>query len=313
MICMAKIRGTDMDINEVDDSQNIGELLRNTRLKQGKTISDISKDLCIRKVYIDAIENMDVKNLPELPYCLGFVKSYAQYLGLNSTRITQSYKVAVYKETDGNHNKNVPSEENEKNSIPHLAHIIGAMLGLVVVISIWQIYSSSTDKTDNNLITETSEYVAVPEPMIVNETEAETEAETELESIGLQELTQVNVEVPVDNIITETTVEENKEVLTSSENNTQAAENQNNLNNITKIEVILTGPSWLEIRKGKDVLISGIYSKGFRYEIPSEEGIVISVGRHYNVEFYIDGQLTKIASSLKQTNISLDKYIKKAQ
>lgn len=296
-----------MEVIEVDDSQNIGELLRNTRLKQGKTISDVSKDLCIRKIYIEAIENMEIKNLPELPYGLGFVRSYAQYLGLNSTRITQSYKVAVYNEVEENHKKNETTEENEKNAIPHLSHILGALIGLIIVFTLWQIYFSSTNQENNSIISETAEIDTIPEPIIVNE----QEVETELESMGLQDVTKIDVEVPIDNIITEKS-DENSENISVIENNSN--EDQTNVqDNTTKIEMILTGPSWIEIRKGRDVIISGIYSKGFRYDIPSEEGIIVSVGRHYNVEFYIDGQLTKIASSLKQTNISLDKYIKKAQ
>ena len=43
---------------ETDEAQNVGELLRNTRLKKGKTLGDVSKDLCIRKFYLEAIERI---------------------------------------------------------------------------------------------------------------------------------------------------------------------------------------------------------------------------------------------------------------
>ena len=81
---------------EIEEAQNVGELLRNTRLKKGKTLGDVSKDLCIRKFYLEAIESMDAANLPVMPYGLGFVRSYADYLGLNSSRITQAYRQVVY-------------------------------------------------------------------------------------------------------------------------------------------------------------------------------------------------------------------------
>ena len=77
----------------------------------------------------------------------------------------------------------------------------------------------------------------------------------------------------------------------------------------TKIRISFAGPSWLELKQGDKVLLSGIYSKGFKYDVPNERGIIVSVGRYYNVDFYVDGKLTKIASAMKQTNISLDKYI----
>ena len=71
----------------------------------------------------------------------------------------------------------------------------------------------------------------------------------------------------------------------------------------------MVGPSWLELKQGDKVLLSGIYSKGFKYDVPNEAGIILSVGRYYNVNLYVDGKLTKVASAMKQTNISLDKYI----
>ena len=87
-------------LENIEEAQNVGELLRNTRLKKGKTLGDVSKDLCIRKFYLEAIENMDSKNLPQMPYGLGFVRSYAEYLGLNSARIVQAYRQVAYAEPD---------------------------------------------------------------------------------------------------------------------------------------------------------------------------------------------------------------------
>ena len=43
---------------ETAEVQSVGELLHNARVKQGKTIAEVADDLCIRKFYLNAIENI---------------------------------------------------------------------------------------------------------------------------------------------------------------------------------------------------------------------------------------------------------------
>ena len=38
--------------------------------------------------------------------------------------------------------------------------------------------------------------------------------------------------------------------------------------------------------------------------------MIISIGRYYNAEFYIDGKKAKVVSSLKHTNVNLDEFLK---
>jgi len=58
-------------------------LLKNTRLDKEYELADISKKLKIPVKYLTAIENEDIKNFPQEPYCSLIVKDYADYLGLN--------------------------------------------------------------------------------------------------------------------------------------------------------------------------------------------------------------------------------------
>lgn len=75
-----------------EDTDRIGNLLCHERLKKGLELEDISQVLCIRRVYLEAIESGNYVELPPLPYSAGFVNSYAKYLGLNNTRITQLFR-----------------------------------------------------------------------------------------------------------------------------------------------------------------------------------------------------------------------------
>ena len=304
---------------EVDEAQNVGELLRNTRLKKGKTLGDVSKDLCIRKFYLEAIENLSSKDLPPVPYGLGFVRSYAEYLGLNSPRIVQAYRQAVYaeqeNEEDAGSDENTPPVEYAG---PNLRHVIIGLVGVVLIFAVWRGVSSYNQEKQLSEEKEIAQNDVVPEPVIIEENEPA------LAEMGLEDIAAEKTEADAEPAAAEKTAEKEPakteaENVKAAEKNEPAAQPEAEETKTaaaepaaatpTKIRISFAGPSWLELKQGDKVLLSGIYSKGFKYDVPNEAGIVISVGRYYNVDFYVDGKLTKVASAMKQTNISLDKYI----
>ena len=297
-------------MEEFDDAQNVGELLRNTRLKKGKTLGDVSKDLCIRKVYLEAIENLDTKNLPQMPYGLGFVRSYSEYLGLNSARIVQAYRQAAY----ADEGKEIINEENAASAPeyngPGLLHICIGLIGIAAVFAIWSGVSSYSQSKQVPEEKEVLESDVVPEPVIIEENDSS------LSEMGIDDA--VNNEESSENLQNseqEASVEGAEKKVEKTEHEPIAEEKteDSDATTVPHIQIVFSGPSWLELKQGNKVLLSGIYSKGFKYDVPNEMGFIVSVGRYYNVDFYIDGKLTKIASAMKQTNISLDKYISAEQ
>ena len=297
-------------MEEFDDAQNVGELLRNTRLKKGKTLGDVSKDLCIRKVYLEAIENLDTKNLPQMPYGLGFVRSYSEYLGLNSARIVQAYRQAAY----ADEGKEIINEENAASAPeynwPGLLHICIGLIGIAALFAIWSGVSSYSQSKQVPEEKEVLESDVVPEPVIIEENDAS------LSEMGIDDA--VNNGESSENLQNseqEASVEgaEKKVEKTEPEPIAEEKTEDSDATTVPHIQIVFSGPSWLELKQGNKVLLSGIYSKGFKYDVPNEMGFIVSVGRYYNVDFYVDGKLTKIASAMKQTNISLDKYISAEQ
>lgn len=62
-------------------------LLKETRLDKEYELVDISKKLKVPVKYLVAIENEDIKEFPQEPYCSLIVKDYADHLGLNGEEI----------------------------------------------------------------------------------------------------------------------------------------------------------------------------------------------------------------------------------
>lgn len=64
--------------------KEIGERLRATREARGLDLADIADILKIRKLYLSAIESGDPAELPGIAYFSGYLKNYADMLGLDS-------------------------------------------------------------------------------------------------------------------------------------------------------------------------------------------------------------------------------------
>ena len=70
----------------------IGEQLRSTREARGLSIDYIADETNIAKRYLTALENEDFSVFPGEPYIIGFLRNYAEYLGLESAPLIQAFR-----------------------------------------------------------------------------------------------------------------------------------------------------------------------------------------------------------------------------
>ncbi|WP_418789940.1 helix-turn-helix domain-containing protein [Phosphitispora sp. TUW77] len=71
----------------------IGETLKNARESKGISLSKAEEDTKIRKKYLQALETGNYDVLPGKVYAKGFLRNYANYLGLNQEEILMEYKL----------------------------------------------------------------------------------------------------------------------------------------------------------------------------------------------------------------------------
>jgi len=64
--------------------RTIGDILKSKRLKKRYSLKKVEKETKIKKEFIEAIENGDWVNLPELPVVAGFVKNLAALLEIDA-------------------------------------------------------------------------------------------------------------------------------------------------------------------------------------------------------------------------------------
>ena len=77
--------GNDMGPGEV------GDLLRASRIRHGQELADVARALRIRIVYLQAIEDSRYEDLPGAVYALGFIRSYAEHLGLDGEQLVSRF------------------------------------------------------------------------------------------------------------------------------------------------------------------------------------------------------------------------------
>jgi cytoskeleton protein RodZ len=75
--------------------EGIAQLLKQTRERYGQSLRDVSANLRIRLAYLQAIESGRFRELPGPTYAVGFVRSYAEYLGLDAAEIVRRFKGEV--------------------------------------------------------------------------------------------------------------------------------------------------------------------------------------------------------------------------
>jgi len=74
------------------EAARVGVELRETRQSLGLGIEDVAASLKIRRVYLDAIEEGRVRDLPAPAYAIGFVRTYARALGLDEAALVRRFR-----------------------------------------------------------------------------------------------------------------------------------------------------------------------------------------------------------------------------
>lgn len=73
----------------------VGYTLRQERERQNLSINDIEQGTSIRALYIEAIENGEYDKLPGTIYAKGFIKNYANFLGIDADAAAKEFMADI--------------------------------------------------------------------------------------------------------------------------------------------------------------------------------------------------------------------------
>ena len=238
----------------------IGQILKNSRVKKKITIEKISAKTRISIQNLNNIENGDFHLLAGKFYQRSFIKSYCTALRISEKKILLMLDNA-------SHKSDVKNEFNKKNEnqiektrtslitekIPTIPLIIFASLGLIAV-SLFSFYQNIEQDKEEKMA------VIAPKP------------DKQLSKID------ENIDVQKEEYVT---IEESatiKEVRVDNVDDIQNYQIQNNKNNVRQI--IAKNDVWIEIKdSNRNILISTVLKKDEFFKLPNNNNeVIISTG-----------------------------------
>ena len=243
-------------------TQHVGKQLREAREVKSITIESVSNELMIRKVYLEALENGTYKELPERVYATGFVRSYAQFMGLDPNELADQFKREAYGMNASYRVELTMPEPIIQTVVPSRGALIGA-ISVVVILSIG-IYLSMRDTTPPP--------VAIPEAPVADTTTelvAPMEKANDTASFNLPESASIPATSP----------------------DTATVETAPPAPAVPEIFLEAVKASWTEIKDANGVVLyTGMLKEGQKLPIPNQQGMTLSTGNAGGLRLVINNE-----------------------
>lgn len=279
------------EISDEADSplETVGQDLRAARLRRGDDLASVSRALKIRKDHLEALEEDRFEQLPGRAYAIGFVRSYADYLGIDPVQSVERFKAEIAGRGEAAlPTASLPAIEEDRQ-LPHGWLIIAAVVVLLVGYGIYRLAVSADSlvnqpvasvpqqlapalaKPAKKLASTAAKPAAIPPPALLPQT---TPAPTDTSAAS----------PPGATVPSPTTA--NTEVASLPPGQTYGEQNRN-------ARVIL------RVRAATRILVEGADGKVFinrtlqpgdTYRVPLVEGITLTAQNGKAVELDLDGQ-----------------------
>lgn len=123
--------------------ETVGQDLRSARLKRGDDLETVSGVLKIRKEHLEALEEDKMELLPGRTYAVGFIRSYATYLGLKPAEYVDRFKAEI-----AGRNEMAPPpveviDEEDRKRLPQGWWAIAGVVLLLVLYGAYQLMAAS--------------------------------------------------------------------------------------------------------------------------------------------------------------------------
>jgi cytoskeleton protein RodZ len=127
-----------------ESKQTLGEEMRTARLARGLDLAAVAEVLKIRKAHLDALESDNIRALPGRPYALGFVRSYAQFLGIDVEQCVTRLRAAFDRE--GLHPQFHFPDAAPEFRLPRGGWLMGGGAIAIMLLGMWMFSGSGNDE-----------------------------------------------------------------------------------------------------------------------------------------------------------------------
>ena len=277
----------------------IGKLCLDARVNNGLTQEQASALLKVRVKIIKDFENGDQIDLPGTAYKIGFVRSYARLLKLDSDLLVQEFKESIEVDDFKEEYKFLSPEIHNNKILP-----IGAVLSFFIVLVVYSGWyytdrNNAINTLPNNVVdkeiektteSDQSNYVIIeenfdPKNSVISKIENESD---EIKRFGLEDklkITEVKkdfITLPIksnqsNEKISRSSNEIGSKNIESKTNEMSAKANERDPSNEMVLKAI--GNSWVEIEDlDGNILMTRLMRPGETYVVPNISGLTFNTG-----------------------------------
>lgn len=124
-------------------AKRVGAILKESRESRKLSIRDVARETNMTPKYIEALEAEDYSQFPGETYTTGFLRSYAEYLNLDSDHILNLYRGIQIDQSQSPVEELTRSTRPVSLSLPERQYIVGGV-AVAVIVGIIALFASGT-------------------------------------------------------------------------------------------------------------------------------------------------------------------------
>ena len=125
----------DQEKQEISQEITLGSLLRASREDRHIDLDAVVKETKVRRHYLEALENEEWEKLPSQVFVRGFVRSYAEFLGLDKEMVLDHYERAVPRERYQPHVlQSISTQSTMWRRIIIISLLVIALIGVIIYL-----------------------------------------------------------------------------------------------------------------------------------------------------------------------------------
>ncbi len=251
--------------------ESVGELLKQEREAQGKSVEDVSKATKMSTLILEALEADHFSALPAPVYVKGHLRTYARFLGLSEDAVVDKYLRFTQQQGDEELDEwdTVELElHEEKRRVGRRWVWIAVAVGVVAAVIVWQALSRDQ---------------GAPEPATSISANTGTDADAEPDAEPDAEVdAEVDISVPAatpspvrETVVDDTMIEWHK----------------------LELMVVAKERTWLSVSVDGEPVADLTLEQGEQRQWEADEFFQLNVGNGRGLELYLDGVLLGTAGS----------------
>ncbi len=283
----------------------VGDELRRARKSQSLTVEDVAQKLNIKTTYISALENNDYAAFPAIVYGVGFLRTYALFLGLEPESLISRFKNETNHLNASATDVVIPSQHNILPTKKTIGICVVLLIGLYCI---WYGFM----KTENHAPLLADMPIEAIEASIPVRSQMPTPIVTA--PVESDTILNQNIEIMIDDLKSSDLLENAMDLPIVAEiPSSQPITDDGSAPSEQKLPVVLgmkygveenaviilmaKERSWINVQENGKTVFDQILAKGDAYYVPADKNsLIMHTGNARGLDVYVNGQARGVVS-----------------